>query len=122
MSISIRNTYQFFDAAGRPFNPEGVVYTTEDMKGLYRDAIANGHPPNSDIVQYEWGPPSLGLCAFIRNRETKEITLYGMNVSTGIPYRIPTPEGEPPPRPTRKRPRLSREAKLEQMSRRWQDR
>jgi len=118
------NTYEKFsgpmgcDAAGRPIDPFGVVWTGTDIKGMFSDAFERDE--NAEIVENYWHE-YLGWCAFVRNKVTQLVSLYGMNVKTRKPYLIKPRPGEPPRR-RKRRPRMSREWKLWQAKRRWEDR
>lgn len=97
-----------------------VYYASVDIQSMFIDAVARGDPPESEIVRYV-ADERAGVCAYIRNKETRTVDLYRMDIGTKRPAMISGPENDPPPRP-RKRARLSRSYKEWRAAYDWQER
>jgi len=110
MSIMQRQTA--FDAAGRCFDPRGVVYTVVDMQGFFIDAVLREDPPDAEILRFHREVPNGPLCAVIRNKKTGICSLYGIDLETQAPYLIH--KG--------RRPWHTRDFKLRRMEMRWRNR
>lgn len=115
------NLYRYHDAAGRPFDPRGAVYTAVDIQGMFIDARERCQMPDLDIVEYRWGEPGAPLYAVARHRHTGDFSLWQMNVKTGQPHQVDPPPAGPTLR-KKKRPRLSREMKLWRAMKAWEER
>lgn len=116
-----RNFYRYFDAAGRPFAPTGVVYTVTDVISMFVDARDRGEMP--EIIDYRCGPPGAPLYAIAQHKQTGEFSVWEMNVTTGKPRQVaPPPAGPTLRKKKRPRPRLSREMKLWRAMKAWEER
>jgi hypothetical protein len=85
---SVEETEQCTDDPEPPEQPEEVVWTFEDLKGKFADAIRNGDLPESEIVGYRVGANDGPLCALVMHRRTRSVQLYRLDTRTWKPIRI----------------------------------
>jgi len=107
-----------FDAAGRHYDPAGVVWSSADIMGMFADARDRGDFCGGQIAGYRQDEPGTSIRAIVWYKEIQSFSVHEMDVDTGKPRQV---AGVRVKR-RKPRPRMSRDFKIWRATRRWEER